>query len=39
MGFKLINATDGGEGVLNPNLETRDKMYIAKINKKICENY
>jgi hypothetical protein len=34
LGMKLVNATDGGEGVSNPSPESRVKMSAAKRGKK-----
>ena len=33
IGMELTNATDGGDGMKNPSVETRNKMSLARIGK------
>lgn len=35
MGAKLVNATDGGEGMANPSAETREKLSRARRGRKL----
>lgn len=37
--IKLSNLTDGGDGSYNPSIETREKMRIAKIGKKLSSDH
>lgn len=41
MGYKLVNMTDGGEGVSNPSNETRQKMSASQLkrNRKLTEEH
>ena len=36
-GADLVNHTDGGEGLKNPSPETREKMRLAKLGKKMTD--
>src|SRR3990167_3153287 len=33
MGVELLNMTSGGDGILNPDQETKNKMRLAKLGK------
>lgn len=35
IGFDLVNATDGGDGSLNPGLDTRAKLRAARLGRKM----
>lgn len=35
----LCNLTDGGEGIFNPNISTREKMSLAKKGKSLLEEH
>ena len=37
--LSLCNLTDGGEGILNPSKETREKQRLAKLGKKLTEEH
>lgn len=41
MGYKLVNMTDGGEGISNPSDETRQKMSASQLgrNRKLTEKH
>ena len=35
-GYVLTNMTDGGEGLSNPSIETREKLSKSKMGNKLC---
>jgi hypothetical protein len=38
-GYNLTNATDGGEGLKNPSMETRKKMSAAKLGRPLTPEH
>lgn len=36
-GCRLVNGTDGGEGLINPTAETREKMRLSHVGRKLSE--
>lgn len=36
-GCRLVNGTDGGEGLVNPTVETREKMRLSHLGRKPSE--
>jgi hypothetical protein len=39
LGWKVVNTTDGGDGISNPTAAVRAKLRSAKIGKRLCQEH